>query len=283
MDSEGAAQFGFDNGWFAAAPAWVEGMGDEGDAARAIVLDPVMLTLAGDVSGKRVLDLGCGEGRFCRMLTARDAATVGLDLIRDMVVAARERDPGSGLYVQGSGDVLPFGEAAFDLVVSYLTLIDITDFRSAIEESARVLRPGGHLLVANLSAFITASDGWERDTDGRRLYKRVDRYLETHGVVLEGNGMRFLNWHRPLDAYMEAFLNAGLILRRFLEPTPADQSLRDDPRFEGDFRVPDFVVMLCCEVQSPQGLLRPTESGNARRIFRGIDAGAPRVRVHLSL
>lgn len=244
LPSTSIPEFGFDNGWMAAAPTWVEGMGDEGDAARAVVLDAVMLTLAGDVAAKRVLDLGCGEGRFCRMLAARGAATVGLDLVRDMVIAARERDSGSGLYVQGSGDKLPFGEAAFDLVVSYLTLIDITDFRSAIVESARVLKPGGHLLLANLSAFITASDGWERDPSGRRLYKRVDRYLDEHGVILEGNGMRFLNWHRPLEAYMEAFLNAGLVLQRFLEPVPADEVLRDDPRFEGDFRVPDFVVML---------------------------------------
>lgn len=215
-----------------------------GDPARTLVLDPVMLALVGDVAGKRVLDLGCGEGRFCRMLAARSAVVVGLDLVFAMVNAARERAGNDGRYVQGSGDVPPFRDASFDLVVSYLTLIDITDFRAAIRESPRVLKAGGQLLVANLSEFITASDGWERDQDGHRLYKRVDRYLEEHRVILEGNGMRFLNWHRPLSACMEAYLGAGLVLRRFLEPTPEDETLREDPRFEGDFRVPDFVVML---------------------------------------
>jgi len=237
-------EFGFDNGWIAAAPAWVEKMAGGGDRARTMVLDPVMLSLAQDLTGKRILDLGCGEGRFCRMLAAQGAATVGLDLVPAMVVAARERDSRAGLYVLGSGDVLPFAEAVFDLVASYLTLSAITDFRSAIVETTRVLKPGGHLLVANLSAFITASDGWVRDPNGRRLYKPVDRYLDEHGVILESRGMRSLDWHRPLEAYMQAFLNAGLILRRFLEPLPAHEGLRDDPQFEGDFRLPDFVVML---------------------------------------
>jgi SAM-dependent methyltransferase len=160
-----------------------------------------------------------------------------------MVIAARGRDPEAGRYVQGSGEHLPFPRSVFDVIVSYLSLIDIADFRSAIREAARVLRPGGFLLVANLSPFATSSDGWTRDSSGKRLYKRVDQYLTERAVVVESAGMRFRNWHRPLEAYMDAFLGAGFALRRFHEPTPAD-SLRDDQRFEGDFRLPDFVVML---------------------------------------
>jgi SAM-dependent methyltransferase len=243
VNDEDASEFGPDNGWVSSAPGWVSAIGDQGDTARVIILDPVMLSLVGDVSGKRVLDLGCGEGRFSRLLAARGADAVGLDPVREMVGAAQGRDRQAGGHVQGVGERLPFRASAFDLVVSYLSLIDITDFGPAIREAARVLRPGGFFLVANLSAFATSSDGWVRDASGTRLYKRVDQYLSERAVTLEGQGMRFRNWHRPLEAYMDAFLGAGLILRRFHEPTP-DETLRGDQRFEGDFRLPDFVVML---------------------------------------
>ena len=63
-------------------------------------------------------------------------------------------------------------------------------------------------------------------------------------MILEWSGMRIRNWHRPLSAYLDAYLGAGLMLRRFLEPVPEDLSLRDDPRFEDWFRVPNFDVML---------------------------------------
>jgi len=106
-----------------------------------------------------------------------------------------------------------------------------------------VLRPGASLVVANVG-FVSASYGWERDAEGRRLHHKVDRYVEEWPQVFEWAGMRIVNWHRPLNAYMQAYLGAGLTLREFLEPVPADDSLRDDPRYEDWYRVPQFTVML---------------------------------------
>jgi SAM-dependent methyltransferase len=240
-----------DGGWKAFARSYIE-LQDRGDPARTILLDPVMLRLSGDVAGKRVLDLGCGEGRFCRMLADRGAATVGLDLIREMVSVARERGRSSQAYLQASGGKLPFAGSVFDLVVSYITLVDIPDFRAAIAEAARCLRPGGHFLLANLS-FVTAIPdsleykeitGWIRDAAGNRMYRAVDDYIFERPLVFEWRGTKVRNWHRPLSAYMQAFLSSGFLLRDFLEPKPNDDSLRADPRFEDWYRVPEFLVML---------------------------------------
>lgn len=232
---------GMDGGWEASARAWLERI-DAGEPSRELLLDRVMLKLCGDVSGLRVLDLGCGEGRFCRLLSERGAEAVGIDPTSELIDAAKARQP-SSQYVRCSAEKLPFAAAACDLVVSYLSLIDITDYDSAISEAVRVLRPGGKLLAANLG-FVTASLGWARDEDGKRLYHRIDRYLDEWAAVLDFGGIRIRNWHRPLSSYMSAYLNAGLTLLQFLEPVPEDQSLRADPRFEDWFRVPDFTVML---------------------------------------
>jgi SAM-dependent methyltransferase len=229
------------NGWEQSAGAYIA-FQDRQDPNRTILLDPVMLRLCGDAAGRRMLDLGCGEGRFCRMLGGRGARTVGLDLTRQMVEAAASRDAGRGSYIRSGAERLPFTSESFDVVVSYVTLVDITGYREAIAEAARVLRPGGRLVVANLG-FVTASDGWLRDEQGRRLYHRVDRYAEERPLQLEWAGMRIVNWHRPLANYMQAYLGAGLVLREFLEPVPTDESLRDDPEFEDWFRVPFFTVM----------------------------------------
>ena len=61
--------------------------------------------------------------------------------------------------------------------------------------------------------------------------------------MYEWSGMRIVNWHRPLSHYMQAFLSAGLTLRDFREPVPADDSLREEDYFEDWFRVPLFTVM----------------------------------------
>ena len=137
---------------------------------------------------------------------------------------------------------MPIASSTVDTVVSYIVWVDVPDFRTAIAEAARVLKPGGQLVAANLG-FITASPGWKRSPDGRRLYKPIDQYVDERPITLNWRGHQVVNWHRPLSAYMQAYLSKNLILRRFLEPVPPDDSLRHNPRFEDWYRIPEFTVM----------------------------------------
>ena len=151
------------------------------------------------------------------------------------------RDP-TGDYRLGRAEALEFSAASFDLAISYITLVDIPDFRGAIREMARVLRPGGSLLIANLTGFTSACGdrGWVKNDGGEYLHFPVDNYLLEVPFWLEWSGVRIKNWHRPLAAYMTAFLEAGLNLKFFSEPEPVsgEQAHQDRAR-----RVPWFVVM----------------------------------------
>lgn len=154
-------------GWERSAGPWIASMGEKGDWGREHVLDPVMLERVSAGQFERALDVGCGEGRFCRMLKVRGISVVGIDPTDELLAQARKRDPG-GDYRLSKAEALPFDHASFDLVVSYLTLIDIADFRAAMKEMVRVLKPDGTLLIANLNSFITSSPkGWIKDLDGR--------------------------------------------------------------------------------------------------------------------
>jgi len=138
-----------DNGWESSAQAWIDSMGERGergDWGRQHVLDPVMMERVRRGKFANALDVGCGEGRFCRMLKAAGVRATGIDPTAPFVELARQRDPG-GDYRLGRAEQLEFPDASFDLAVTYITLIDIPDFRAAIREMARVLRPGGSLMI----------------------------------------------------------------------------------------------------------------------------------------
>ncbi len=209
------------NGWEKSAPAWIADMGEHGDFGRRFVLDPVMLPLALARGAKSALDVGCGEGRFCRMLAARGIKATGADPTRALIEHARTVDP-DGAYVEAPAEKLPFDDASFDLAVSYLALIDIEDYRAGISEMARVLKPGGALLIATLNGFNTAGaeSGWIRDAFGNLRHYPVDHYLDERAFWTEWRGIRIVNHHRPLQAYMQALLGAGLTLTHFEEPAP---------------------------------------------------------------
>lgn len=232
-----------DTGWSDSAEAWIRRI-DQGESNRELLLDTVMLELAGDVAGARVLDAGCGEGRFCRMLADRGATTIGIDPTPLLTRTAKRRQT-TGEYAYALSESLPLSDDSIDLVVSYIALVDSSDYEGTIREAARVLRAGGRYLVANLG-FVTASPelGWARDEQGQRLYQRIDNYAGEHPHEMNLGDIRVINWHRPLSYYMTALLAAGLQLRVFQEPVPPDDSLRDDPRFEDWYRVPLFNVMV---------------------------------------
>lgn len=227
--------------WDASAGAWVRQVGR--DLNRSHLLDPVAFELLGDVRGRSILDVGCGEGRFCRMLAERGATATGIDPTASLLETARQRDPATRYEVAMAED-LPFADGSFDDVVTYLTLVDILDYRKALEEMTRVLRPGGRLLILNVAPHCSVANGWVKDAQGVRQYYAMDDYMEERALLCEWAGIRILNYHRPLSAYMETLLGLGLRLRRYLEPVPSAEDAEAYPSLADNLRVPNFHVML---------------------------------------
>jgi SAM-dependent methyltransferase len=176
------------------------------------------------------------------MLKRHNIRVTGIEPTPALLEAARLRDP-SGTYLEGQAEQLPFPDHSFDLVVAYLTLIDIPDIEAAILEMARVLAPNGTLLIANLNSFNTAccDTGWIKDGDGHRVHYPIDHYLEERSLWVEYRGIRIQNHHRPLSTYMGFLLNAGLRLTYFDEPSPIPAAT---PGKAASYRrVPWFLVM----------------------------------------
>lgn len=229
-----------DNGWDRSARAWIASMGERGDWGREFVLDAPMMAEALKGAPAAAVDVGCGEGRFCRMLKAAGVAATGVDPTAPLLDEAKARDPG-GDYRVGRAEALDFQDASFDLVISYLALIDIDDAEAAIREMARVLMPGGALLIAHLNGFTTAGepDGRRRDVFGREQYT-YDHYLDIRATEIAWKGVRIRNWHRPLSFYFKALHASGLILRRFDEPEPSGGGAERIARYR---RAPHFCLM----------------------------------------
>lgn len=230
------------NGWDESAAAWIVDQGERGDFGRAFVLDTPMLERIRAGEFKRALDVGCGEGRFCRMMQQFGIVTVGIDPTEALIEEAQLRDT-KGEYRLGRAESLEFVDGSFDLVVAYLTLIDIPDVAAGVVEMARVLAAGGRLLIANLNSFNSASaapnGGWSREPDGERRFY-IDHYMDERSRWAEWRGIRIQNWHRPLSRYMQLLLGQGLELRFFSEPEPDSDNARKNARYR---RVPDFVIM----------------------------------------
>ena len=143
----------------------------EGSVALYALGDPGLLRAATDEvvellrrarllgAGRDVLDIGCGIGRFEAALAAEVRSAVGIDISAAMIAAARERCAGlpNVSFAQCSGrDLSMFADASFDLVLAvdsfpYLVQSGMALAATHVGEAARVLRPGGELLILNFS------------------------------------------------------------------------------------------------------------------------------------
>jgi ubiquinone/menaquinone biosynthesis C-methylase UbiE len=97
--------------------------------------------------GERVVDLGCGAGRFTRALLEAGARPVGVELAQAALDRARRNVPGADLRLTEPGGELPLGHGEADLVWCSEVLEHVADTTAFLTEVRRVLRPGGRVLI----------------------------------------------------------------------------------------------------------------------------------------
>jgi SAM-dependent methyltransferase len=194
--------------------------------------------------GRATLEIGCGEGRVSRDLTARGHAVTGIDTAPTLVAAAEQAEPG-GRYLVADAASLPFGDASFDLVVAYNSLMDMEDMPAAVIEAARVLEPAGRLCVsvthpmADAGRFATREAGAAFVIEGSYLSsRRLEDTFERDGLR-----MTFRGWTHPLEDYARAFESAGLAIEAVREPGASAEMVDRDSAESRWERVPMFLML----------------------------------------
>lgn len=116
----------------------------------------LMLQLMGEIAGRRILDVGCGDGALACATALRGAKVSGIDPDPAMLAAARSRADMMGVkatFLEGRVERLPFPDASFDVLVAVTVLCFVPDAAVALREMARVLVPGGRLVLGELGRW----------------------------------------------------------------------------------------------------------------------------------
>ncbi len=154
----------------------------EAERATANLLAPLGL------SGRRVLDVGCGAGRFVRAVAERGARVVGLDLSASLLAAARASGRAQPLgLVRGDMRCLPFRSGCFDLVLSMFTSFGYfptpQEDESVLAEMARVLSRGGDVVIDFLNATrVRHETPGTVEREAGPYHVREIRYLDAGGT-----------------------------------------------------------------------------------------------------
>ena len=190
---------------------------------------PYTFKQLGDVKGKSILDLGCGEGGYSRALARRGAVVTAVDCAAYAIKYCKSKAEEEQLQVtyleRNSCDLYDISDETFDIVLASMMLMDCEDFEGTIREITRVLKPSGKLFASVCHPCFHSSGGIGRQDKG--IDKKVvvsNYYHPTEWEAPLSSGQVKVTWrHRTLEEYVKAFLKCGLTITDLSEPVPTEE------------------------------------------------------------
>lgn len=206
--------------WGAVAGWYDELVGESGSEYHREVVIPGTLRLLGLRAGNACLDVACGQGVLCRVLHGMGVRATGVDAAEELIRLARERSDPTVRYHAGDARDLSFLPAeAFDAATCILAIQNIHPILPVFQSVYRALRPWGRLVMVMMHPCFRGpkETSWGWDEAKKVQYRRVDRYLVPRKapiVTNPGKAPDRYTWsfHKPIEAYVKALRNAGLLV-----------------------------------------------------------------------
>jgi SAM-dependent methyltransferase len=198
------------------------------------------------LEGKRVIDLGCGFGWFCRWAAAHGAAAVeGFDVSERMLERARSETQDARIrYTRADLETLSLPPECCDLTYSALALHYLADLRRLLAEARRALAHGGALVFSVEHPIYTAprQPGWMQHASGRSVWP-LDGYLDEGARSTDWLAKGVIKHHRTVADYVNALLACGFSLRRIEEWGPDAAQIAAHPEWALERERPMFLLL----------------------------------------
>lgn len=252
--------------WNQAADAWEVFVESGQDYYRHVVHGPALLEVCEPLQGQDVLDLGCGQGYFSRLMAIRGARVVALDIAEDQVAHARRHEVEEPLGIEyhvisAAQMVAQFVDRKFGLVTACMALQDMAEPEAAVSGAFGVLHPGGRMVFSIPHPCTnTPFREWERADSSDHGYLKIDHYFESGPAIVHWRmGRLAYHWDVPywrctLSEWSAMIAAAGFLIRGLHEPRPTAEQVKQNFHLEDAYRLPAFLIF---DLLKPvDGLLR---------------------------
>jgi ubiquinone/menaquinone biosynthesis C-methylase UbiE len=207
---------------------------------------PALRALLPDLRRRKVLDLGCGFGWFCRWAREQGANhVVGVDVSEKMLAraGAASADPAI-TYTRADMEQLELPPKTFDVVYSALALHYVENLSALLSQSYRSLAPGGILVFSVEHPIFTAPSQprWSLDAAGRKTWP-VDRYLDQGPRSTDWLAKSVIKQHRTLGTYINTLIGIGFAISRVEEWGPTEEQIAAEPNWADERQRPPFLLV----------------------------------------
>ncbi len=225
-----------------------------------------------EVADRNVLDVGCGTGRWLKLLAARSPKQlIGVDSSLEMVSRAKAKLGHSATIQLGDCFALPIAGSSIDIVLASFTLSYLESLEGFVRELRRVIRPGGQIYISDLHPETVSLCGWKR------------------GFRSRSGSVELCTHHRTLQEILDDFRVSGFRLRCILEPSfgPAEkETLRKAGKLQALESATGLPAIYVLQLESPDSDIQTSHvAGDDLPLFlmNAVVALGPRARTKANL
>jgi len=242
------------NSWNEAAKEFTSFFAGGEEFYHKYLINPALLELVGNIEGKVILDLACGEGHLARNLaelTQGNIKVFGVDASANMVkIAAEKSAPFTSCITfrqADAGDLAEFQANFFDIVICNMALMDIKDYIQVFREVARTLKTKGKFIFSILHpCFMTPQSEWVKDEKDNVIGWRVSDYyshLAWKWTIKSKMKSETYCFHRTLEDYFTALVKCGFVVADIREPAPSQELIETKPGLIHHLQRANFLIV----------------------------------------
>lgn len=215
---------------------------------------PAMYKLLPDLTGKSVLNLGCGSGEDSHYLQQQGAGkVVGIDISENLIGIAKDSYPDCEFHV-GDMEHLPFDDASIDFAYSSLAIHYIEYWTQVFSEAYRALKPGSYFLFSCNHPVNTTMEIVQNDAEAKvsQLSRTVDRKTDqvtisgdypTRRALAETGDMAVTTWHKSIGEICAEATANGFMIATISEPQPLPEMEQLSPKdYATLLKIPFFII-----------------------------------------
>ena len=209
----------------------------EPNYSKLYVVTPALFKLLGDVDKKDVLEIGCGNGYWLKMLNEKGARCTGIDLSENQIKTTKEENLSNQIkyFVADASEKVNLESNSFDIIFLEHVLLEISDIgkiKQIFNEVYRLLRKNGFLIVSDIHPLAPETKFDNIEVEKEYSYFKSGFPFKVISKKPDGSVTKYTDFHWTLEDLANSITGSGLKIVKILEPTPTKEIAEKYPYLE---------------------------------------------------
>ncbi|MBT4445859.1 class I SAM-dependent methyltransferase [archaeon] len=202
--------------------------------SKLYVIAPALMNLIGDVKNKKILEIGCGDGYWLRILNKKGARCTGFDISKKQIKSAESENKEKEIkyFVADGSEEINLENNSFDVILLEHVILEISELskiKKIFKQTQKLLKENGFLIVGDIHPFAPETNFPNVEVEKEYNYFKSGFPFKIVSKKPDGSVTRYTDFHWTVQDLINSITETGLKITKILEPTPNKKTVEKYP------------------------------------------------------